>query len=1109
MQRKTLALLITSLLAAPSFAGPLHAGFVNPPDAARPRAWWHWMDGNVSEPGILRDLQWMKRVGLGGLQQFDASLQTPKIVAERTVYGSPAWQAYLRTAAGEAQRLGLEFAVASSPGWSLTGGPWVKPAQAMKKLVWSELTVEGGNRNPAVPAPPSVAGPFLDLAAHAESPDHAAAPGWYRDVAVLALPADAPAPVPARILSRAGVDVTAQLSDGRLGQPVQLALGGDGATWVTLDYPQAVSFQALTLAIPAPTGFGTAPLPEVVLQASLDGVHFSDIAPVPLSTAPRQTIAFPAHTAKHWRVLLKASAAGGPPPAAPGVLLPPFGKAAERFPLAEVMLHAQARVHRAEEKAGFAAARDYYAIDTPTAAQGIPARRVIDLTRHLQADGRLDWTVPPGRWTILRFGYSLTGKQNGPAPKEATGLEVDKLNARHVRQYMDDYLGRVAKAVGPELLGRRGVGALLNDSIESGFQNWTDGMETAFAERRGYPLVQWLPALTGRIVDDAAASDRFLWDFRRTISELYTDGHYATVASSAHRQGLKVYGEALEDNRPQLGDDMDMRRHADVPMAAMWAVPAGGQPRTTFVADIQGAASVASVWGRNLVAAESMTAFGQPWGFAPRDLKKTADIEFALGVNRIVIHTSAHQPLEGLTPGMSLAPFLGQYFSRHETWAEQARPWIDYLARASFMLQQGRHAADIAYFYGEEAPITALFGARPNEDIPAGYGFDYVNLTALAQQFSVKDGQLTSRSGGRYQVLYLGGSSQRMTVGALKRISALAEAGATVVGRRPLGTPSLADKTDEFARLADRLWGPVGSAPTIRKLGRGIVHGSGDLAGVLARRGLRPAVALSGGQDGVMVTQRHTPEHEVYFVANTSAEPRAVAASFRDAPLAPEIWHPDTGCVAVASYDKQAGGASVPLQLGPQQSLFVVFPRKAATPGRMASTAEPAALQTLDGPWQLSFDVGRGGPEAPLTMDRLQLWNHSALPGLRHYSGTASYRKTFAIDGHAPGRIVLDLGQVHDLAQVSLNGKLLGTAWKPPYRFDTRDLLRTGPNELEIRVTNLWVNRLVGDAQPGAERVTGVTAVYAASAPLRDSGLVGPVQLMSAPRATCVAGLAQ
>jgi hypothetical protein len=943
-----------------------------------------------------------------------------------------------------------------------------------------------------------VAGPFQDLAA-APPAGPRPAPAWYRDIAVLALPAEAPAPGARSIRTRAGEDVRKRLSDGRLADPVQLVPGADGVTWVDLDYGQAATFRALTLALPAPHGFGAPPLPAVVLQASEDGEHYTDVAPVPLSTAPQQTIAFAPRSARWWRVLLKAGADGGAPPAAPGVLLPPFGQPARSFPLSEVALHAQARVHRVEEKAGFAASRDYYALDTPPDARGVPARDIIDLSSHLRADGSLDWTAPPGRWTVLRFGYSLTGKENAPAPVDATGLEVDKLNAGHVARYMDSYLGMVRQAVGPNLMGRRGVRALLNDSIESGFQNWTDGMHAAFAGRRGYSLLPWLPVVTGRIVDDAAASDRFLWDLRRTIADLYADGHYATVARSSHAAGLTVYGEALEDNRPQLGDDMDMRRHTDVPMGAMWTVPAAGQPRPTFVADLQGAASVAHVWGQNLVAAESMTAFGQPWAFAPRDLKKTADIEFALGVNRIVVHTSAHQPQDGVTPGMSLAPFLGQYFSRHETWAEQARPWIDYLARTSFMLQQGRGVADVAYFYGEDAPITGLFGAAPNRDVPPGYAFDYVNPDALLRQFSVLGGRLTSRSGARYRVLYLGGSSRRMTLASMRRIAALARAGASVVGRRPSGSPSLADAPAEFARLADQLWGPAGSAPGMRRVGLGSVDGTGELAAALARMKVQPALRLAGAAGDVMAIQRHTPAHELYFIANTGAEARELDALFRDAGGAPEIWHPDSACAAATAHTRGRDGVRVPLRLDPGESLFVVFPRGGATPGLKRGAVQPQPWKPLDGAWQLAFEPGRGAPEQALDLDRLAPWNESEIPGVRYFSGTATYRKTFSVDGALPARAILDLGEVRDLARVRLNGRELGVAWKPPYRFDLRGLLRPGENRLEVEVTNLWVNRLVGDA----------SGIYAANAPLRDSGMLGPVRLLSARSSSCVAGIAQ
>jgi hypothetical protein len=461
---------------------------------------------------------------------------------------------------------------------------------------------------------------------------------------------------------------------------------------------------------------------------------------------------------------------------------------------------------------------------------------------------------------------------------------------------------------------------------------------------------------------------------------------------------------------------------------------------------------------------------------------------------------------------MSLAPFLGQYFSRHETWADQARPWIDYLARTSFMLQQGRNVADVAYFYGEDAPITGLFGAKPNADVPAGYGFDYVNREALLRQFSVTGGQLASRSGARYRVLYLGGSSSRMTLASLRRIAQLVRAGAAVVGQRPVGSPSLADAPAEFTRLAERLWGPACGTPGLRRIGLGSVDGTGDLGAALARMQVRPALRLDGPANGVMTIQRHTPTHELYFVTNTGSEARELDALFRDARGTPEIWHPDSACAATTVHTRERDGVRVPLRLAPDESVFVVFPRGGATPGLKSGSAQPLPWKPLDGAWQLAFAPGRGAPEQALSLERLVPWNHSDIPGVRYFSGTATYRKTFNLDGALPEKAILDLGDVRDLARVRLNGRELGIAWKPPYRFDLSTLpglLRPGQNQLEVEVTNLWVNRLIGDAQPGAVKVSGAGGIYAANAPLRDSGMLGPVRLLSAPASSCVEGIAQ
>jgi hypothetical protein len=339
---------------------------------------------------------------------------------------------------------------------------------------------------------------------------------------------------------------------------------------------------------------------------------------------------------------------------APGVTLPPILRPASAFVVAQFALWPGGRVHEAELKAGFGAAPDYYAVDSSTQTSAIDPSRIVDVTAHVDEQGMLRWDAPEGSWRILRFGASLTGSTNGPASPEATGLEVDKLDGGKVRRYLTTYLSRFESA---------SIDALLSDSIESGPQNFTDQLRDRFRELRGYDPLTWLPGLAGYVVGDASRTDRFLWDYRRTIADLLSSEYYGMIEDEAHTRGLMYYAEALEDHRPQLGDDLAIRSHADVPMGAMWLFDAGSKPAPTYVADLKGASSVAHVYGKPFTGAESRTAFHRPWSYTPRRLKHIADLELALGVTRFCIHTSPHQPLAAPPPGIALAPFLGQSFT--------------------------------------------------------------------------------------------------------------------------------------------------------------------------------------------------------------------------------------------------------------------------------------------------------------------------------------------------------------------------------------------------------------------------------------------------------------
>lgn len=1074
----------------------LEAGFLNPPNAAKPRVWWHWMDGNVSREGIQKDLAWLNQVGIGGVHNFDAALGGPGreaalLVDERIAYLTPRWRETFRYAVGQAQLFGMEFTIAASPGWSESGGPWVKPAEGMKKLVWSEARIRGGNGSkPRVAAPPRTTGPFQNvpfggsLFAATEAP-----PEYYADIGVIAFPAPQTEVATTKpvITTSSGKLEIEQLSDGDLAKPLSLPYGSGDTDWIQFAYPKPQRLQALTVSVQRPD-FGTPSDMEtggaIRFEASDDGRTFRKVIDVPRSGAVQQTISFAPVTARTFRLVLERPR---PQPSVLDMLMgrpsPPPPK--EHYVL-ECVPHVTARVHRFEDKAGFSTRAIPATDDTPVAAgaDALARNSVVDLTNKLRPDGTLDWVAPKGDWVVLRFGYSLTGRINHPASKEGTGLEVDKLNREHVKTYFDAYFGEYAKTLDALSIGKQGLQFMLTDSYEAGISNWTDDMFEQFRQRRGYDAKPWMPVLAGHIVDSAAASDKFLWDFRQTLGDLIADAHYGQLSESLHAKGMKRYGESHENGRAFVGDGMQVKKSADVPMGALWASAPWAQ-RDSYDMDIRESASVAHIYGQNLVAAESLTAFGNTYAFTPEMLKPFADRELAMGLNRFVIHTSAHQPDDRPGPGATLGPF-GQWFTRHETWSELAAPWVSYLTRSAYLLQQGRFVADIAYLYAQDDNITNLFDRR-KPVIPQGYAFDFVNADALINVFNVKDGMLVTPSGMQYRVLALDPSTQRMSLALLRKIAALVEAGATVVGARPAMTPSLADDAAEFDRLASELWG------------RGKVLENQPLDAAMGRLEIAPDCTFSGDPDPELrYVHRKLERGEIYFITNGTDRAKVVDANFRVAGLAPEIWRADSGEVRPASYRTEGGRTVVPLNLEPNAALFVVFRQAATAPSRNVPEAVTRRLGEVRGPWNVSFQANRGAP-AQARFDTLSSWTTSNEPGIRYFSGTATYTTTFSAPREWLAKnasIRLDLGDVKNIAEVAVNGKAVGVAWKAPFVVDVTNAVKAGSNRLEVKVANLWPNRMIGDKQPGAQQIAYATFdPFKADSPLLPSGLLGPVVL--------------
>ncbi len=1098
-------LLILALLG--SFAA-LHAQdsllikFRQPPAAARPRVWWHWMSGNITKDGIRKDLEWMHRSGIGGFQNFDADLMTPQITAKRLVYMTPEWQDAFRFTTRLADSLNLEMAIAGSPGWSETGGPWVKPEDGMKKLVWTETLVNAGQASIVLKKPEGNTGPFQNItfrSGFSQDIDASKLPVYYKDVAVIAyrLP-DADLTMKemgAIVRSSAGQFSLDQLTDGDLKDGGFLPRDSViGYGWIQFAFLQPQTIKGITMVGGGYAGIfgygGDAPDARK-LESSDDGVNYKTICIIPIGEVMQQTINFSPVTAKYFRVVIKnrpaqinvlAAMTGGnpgPPVVPPGI------------DVQEIVLHPVTRIEMFEEKDAYAPVMNLASKTTPATHDVINTNQVLDLTRQLKPDGSLDWKAPEGRWKLVRFGYSLMGINNHPAPAEATGLEVDKLNPGAVKRYFSHYLEQYKQATGG-LMGQKGLSHMITDSWEAGAQNWTDDMPAEFMKRRGYSMVPWMPVFTGHIVQSTEASEQFLFDFRKTLGEMVVDYHYDGLTEILKGYGMKRYTESHEDGRRIIADGMDVKRTAAIPMSALWTPSVmNGFSQHKYTMDIRESASVAHIYGQNIAAAESLTALGiggLAWSYSPENLKPSADLELAHGLNRFVIHTSVHQPVDDKIPGLGLGPF-GQWFNRHDTWAPQAKAWTDYLSRSSFMLQQGKYVADIAIYYGEDENITSLYFLKPPQ-VPEGYQYDFVNPHALLNLLHVSEGKLVTATGMRYEVLYLDSNAVRTSVPVLRKIRELVKAGAAIAGVKPVSTPSLADDEDEFKTLVAEIWNPANKRVMEGK-------GLGDVLNMLQVK-QDFIYAKADQKTNLMYVHRKLKDREIYWVNNRNNREEKTTVSFRTSGKLPRVWHAENGSVEEAGYRVKGDVTEVDLSLTPHDAVFVVFEGKVNVQEKKVAEKKITTLSVVEGLWAVHFQENRGAPgeiELPALMS---LSKHSD-PGVKYFSGTASYTKTISVESkwiNEQGQILLDLGSVKDLAEVLVNGKSAGIIWKAPFRVDIRPLLKPGRNEIEVRVTNLWVNRLIGDAQPGVKKITYTTMpFYQANSPLLPSGLLGPVEI--------------
>lgn len=781
-------------------------------------------------------------------------------------------------------------------------------------------------------------------------------------------------------------------------------------------------------------------------------------------------------------------------------------------------------------KAGYSKMNAWERDETPAPEnEVIRFEDMVNLTDGVGADGHLSWDVPVGEWTILRIGYQPTGRKNHPAAEGGSGLEVDKLSATAPARYWEASAARL-------LEGSDIVSNILIDSYEAGHQNWTAGFEQDFIERMGYDPRPYLPAVAGKVVEDTHRTERFLWDFRKVVSDLLNERFYDRFAQLAHQRGVSL---AIEPYG-QFGntDEFSTGATADILAGEFWAGEnAGSTNRTTM----RLAASLSHLYGKEIVGAEAFTSSGRMFEVYPGMLRTQGDYFFCQGMNQVWLHSFVHDPY-GSVPGMTLGSY-GTHFNRRNTWWKHAGPWFEYLTRCQYMLRQGVSSHEILYYMGEDAPSRPPKSEDLFPAVPEGYDYDFCGGSRILSLLKARKGMLTAPGGTEYRLLVVR-PQKTMRPGVLEQLFALVRDGAAVCMDLPEETPGLGEGESRLMEVLSRL--PRAKNGCIR-YGKGWIRPVGDLKALLQENGVAPDLEVTlpegftpentqypGGP--VLYTHRKGPKADIYFISNQQPHTAVVPTLlFNVKRRLPEIWDPKDGTIRPAEDFEVApdGRIRLCLPLEESGSVFVVFrsPIRRISNNKKPFVAPEWHPVPLAGPWEVSLLPGLSGAGKSFTLPSLSDLSASDDPEVKYFSGEIRYRTRFRASPAEGRRFLLDLGRVGVLAEVRVNGQAAGTCWCEPYRIDIGKWLKNGDNELEITVVNLLINRVAGDLllpedrtwttetgstaagmslarfpqwlQEGKESPTGRRTFttwywpYMKGRPLPPSGLMGPVFLLS------------
>ncbi len=1022
----------------------LARGFTDPPDEAKPRVLWYWLRNWASKEGLTKDLEEYREKGIGGVM-IVAYIDAAGPMPSGPNFMSPAWQELFKHAVKECHRLKLEMSVNLCYGWDM-GGPWITPEYNSRELTQSRLVLRGPQKfSGMLPVPPGISEHYKDIAIQAiRLTDD------YVDYGVIVTGSSSQPTWPASNVAD-GNDARFWVSSGA--SPAERP-SPERPEWLQFEFAKPILGKALR--IWPRVGFGPK---DVQVQVSDDGKSFGTVKSITLNDAPYFEIPLGGVSSRIFRLLITSA----------------YSPWNVQVVKAEFLTKESASLQKAKKLLGYKTNFNTYgkpeeatihditkaSLSAPSdvfATHSVKPGDVIDLSSRMNPDGSLDWVVPSGSWVVIRTGYTISNRRVADG-----GLHVDFLS----RKALDIHYQATAKALIQDAGAYAGstLKYFFEDSWESGSLSWTPGFETYFKQFAGYDIKPYLPVIAGYTIGSPEISDRFLYDYRQALADCFSVNHYKHFQELAHADGIGLHCESggpCYPNAPSM-DALRNLSSSDIPMGEFWQSRNWKEGIYNKVG--KQTSSAAHLYGSKYAAAESFTALDGDihWKVSLANLKPTADIALCDGFNRFFIHTSNTVRDEDGKPGYEFA--AGTHFSRNVTWWNQSGAFLRYIARCQYLLSQGLFVGDVCYYNGANVPNLV----EPKHTIPTlgkGYDYDVCNTDALLHRMSVRNGRIVLPDGMSYRLLVLP-ESNTMPVAVIKKLRQLIEAGATVIGPKPVTAPGLINypaSQNAVKSEADLIWGHQDTQkPGDRRLGKGMVIWGSSERTVLLSMGVPPDFQYS-------TTSKETPleyihrldgNTRIYFVTNTKPTSVQTVCRFRVTGKQPEIWDAVTGeMMNASSYAQSNGTTSVPLTFAPNGSVFMIFHRSIPTTSKgPAISNTPVLVKKMDvtGPWNVRFDPKWGGP-ASVVFQQLEAWSKSSVDGIKYYSGTATYTKDIYIPANmlkANPAVFLDLGKVMVIGTVKVNGKQMGCAWTEPYRIAISSALRPGKNSIEVEVSNL------------------------------------------------------